>query len=128
MKLLLDTCSFLWLTSNQSALSESAARLLSDTANEAYLSAASTWELAIKYHSKRLEIRMPVSEFVPHHRQAHGILSLPIDDEAALYAAQLPKFHNDPFDRMLIAQAILHGMALLTPDPLIRRYPVRTIW
>ena len=128
MKLLLDTCTFLWLTLEVRGLSDTARKVLADSENEAFLSTASTWEMAIKYHASKLELRIPVSIFVPQQRAAHQLLSLPIDEEAALYAAELPKYRGDPFDRMLVAQAILNGMTLLTPDPLIRRYPVRTLW
>lgn len=65
---------------------------------------------------------------MPELRAAHGIEPLPLDEEAALHIGALPPVHRDPFDRMLVCQAILHGMALLTPDETIRKYPVRVVW
>lgn len=66
--------------------------------------------------------------FVPKIREASGIASLDIDEESALHAARLPGLHSDPFDRMLVAQAIVHGMAILTPDPEVEQYAVRVLW
>jgi PIN domain nuclease of toxin-antitoxin system len=65
---------------------------------------------------------------VPALRSGHGITSLPLDEESALHLTRLPALHRDPFDRMLVCQALAGGMVLLTPDPLITQYPVRTIW
>jgi PIN domain nuclease of toxin-antitoxin system len=66
--------------------------------------------------------------FVPAQREQHGIESLPLDGESCLYLLRLPPVHQDPFDRMLICQALVHGMAILTPDPRIGEYPIRCIW
>jgi PIN domain nuclease of toxin-antitoxin system len=65
---------------------------------------------------------------VPHERERHGILSLPLNEEAALHLTRLHDAHQDPFDRMLVCQALTEGMVILTPDPLIKRYPVRVEW
>ncbi|HUF82656.1 MAG TPA: type II toxin-antitoxin system VapC family toxin, partial [Burkholderiales bacterium] len=70
----------------------------------------------------------PPQQFIPEQRRAHGIETLPLDEDAVLQLSRLPAIHKDPFDRMLICQAIAHGMVILTPDPLIGRYPVRTLW
>ena len=66
--------------------------------------------------------------YVPRIREGSAIQSLAIDEETALYVASLPRLHNDPFDRMLVAQAIVHGMTILTPDEAITQYAVRTLW
>jgi len=66
--------------------------------------------------------------FVPDQREAHGIEALALDEESVLQVTRLPDHHRDPFDRMLVCQAIAHGLVILTPDPLIARYPVRTVW
>ena len=66
--------------------------------------------------------------YIPALRQRHGIASLPLSEEAALYLGRLPILHRDPFDRMLVCQSIVDGMVLLTPDASISRYPVRSIW
>ena len=128
MKLLLDTCSFLWIASDSGRLSKAAEAAFLDPGNEPYLSAASAWEIGIKHASGRLPLPSRPDLYVPSIRVASGISTLPIDEECALRAARLPNLHNDPFDRMLVAQAVLHGMAILTPDPAIEQYAVRVVW
>jgi len=118
VKILLDTFAFLWIT----------AAMFLDKDNERYLSTASAWEIGIKAALGRLALPGKPTVYIPRIREKSGILSLPMDEEAALFAAALPDYHSDLFDRMLIAQAILHGMTILTPDPALERYPVRTAW
>lgn len=75
-----------------------------------------------------MPLPQPPQQFIPAQRRAHRIETLPLDEDAVLQLPRLPAHHKDPFDRMLICQAIAHGMTILTPDPLITRYPVRTAW
>ena len=128
MRLLLDTCTFLWIAGGDAALSPTAARLFASPENEVFLSAVSAWEIAVKHQLGRLELREPPDRFVSAQREAHGIEPLPLDEESALQVGRLPALHRDPFDRMLVCQAIVHGLAILTPDPLVAQYPARTIW
>jgi PIN domain nuclease of toxin-antitoxin system len=128
MKLLLDTCTFLWIASESPRISKTAAALFMDRNNQRYLSAASAWEIGIKHASGRLPLPERPEIFVPKIREASGIQALQIDEESALHAAKLPALHSDPFDRMLIAQAIVHGMTILTPDPQIEQYAARVLW
>lgn len=128
MRLLLDTATFIWMAEGHSKLSAAAGSLIADASNELFLSAASAWEIAVKHDLGRLDLRMPPDEYVWQQRQLHRIEPLSIDEAAALQSAKLPNVHRDPFDRILISQAILGGMALVTPDRLIRMYPVRTVW
>lgn len=128
MRLLLDTCTFLWVIADAPQLSARARALVADPSNEVFLSAASSWEIAVKYALGRLPLPAPPERFVPDQREAHGLDALPIDEESALHAARLPALHRDPFDRMLVCQAIVHGLVVLGPDPLISQYPVRTTW
>ena len=128
MKVLLDTCTFLWATSTFEKLSKYAQNLFADPDNEIYLSVVSSWEIAIKFASGRLQLEEPPTKFMPARRERYGIDTLPLEEEAALYVARLPKLHADPFDRMLICQSIVHGLAILTPDESISQYPVRTLW
>jgi len=128
VKLLLDTCTFLWLVDQTDRLSQRVVELVRAAENDLYLSAASAWELGAKYAARKLVLSEPPDVYVPAQRDAHGILALPIDEESALHGARLPFLHHDPFDRMLVGQAIVHGMAILTSDPLIRQYPARVIW
>ena len=128
MRLLLDTCTFLWIVGGSSELSAKARAAFADPANETFLSAASAWEIAVKHRLGRLPLPSAPDEFVPTQRAAHGIEPLPVDEDAALHVAKLPDLHRDPFDRMLVAQAIVGGLLLLTPDDHIRQYPARTLW
>jgi PIN domain nuclease of toxin-antitoxin system len=128
MKLLLDTCTFLWIASESPRLSKTAAAVFLDRSNERYLSAASAWEISIKHAAGRLRLPERPDVFVPTIREASGIGSLEIEEESALHAGRLPGLHADPFDRMLVAQAIVHGMTILTPDQDIEQYGVRVLW
>lgn len=128
MKILLDTCTFLWIISDDPRLSPHALELFVDPSNDVYLSVASTWEITIKYGLKRLPLPEPPERFIPDQRNRHGISSLPLEEDATFYLAKLPDFHKDPFDRTLICQAIVSGMVILTPDELISQYPLKSIW
>lgn len=128
MRLLLDTCTFLWWMVDAPALSHRVRLLLADPASEFYLSAVSSWEIALKYSAGRLPLPLPPAEYVPSRRRACGIRSLPLEEEATLELPRLPRIHSDPFDRMLVCQAIVHGLPILTPDPQIAQYPIRTVW
>jgi PIN domain nuclease of toxin-antitoxin system len=128
VKLLIDTCTFLWIVSESPRLSKTAAAAFLDRNNERYLSAASAWEIGIKHNIGRLSLPERPDILLPRVRDASGIASLDIDEESALHAGRLPGLHSDPFDRMLVAQAIVHGMTILTPDPEIEQYAVRVLW
>ncbi len=128
MRLLLDTCTFLWIAAGSPQLSKRAAQLFSDPANDVFLSVVSSWEIAVKHSLGRLPLPTPPVDFIPAQREAHGIAPLSLSEEEALYVARIPSLHRDPFDRMLICQAVVNGLALLTPDPLISQYSVRTLW
>ena len=127
MRLLLDTCTFLWLSGGGS-LTPAAATAIRDPGNEVNLSAVSVWEIATKYRAGRLPLPEPPDRLIPTERDLRGVTTLPFDEESALQVLRLPALHRDPFDRMLISQAIAGGLAIVTPDPLISQYPVRVIW
>ena len=128
MRLLLDTVAFLWYAEGSSRVSAPARELIADPANDAYLSAASAWEIAIKYGLGRLPLHAPPDRYVAEQRGRHRIDSLPINEESALQVGKLPDLHRDPFDRLIVAQAIVEGMTVVTPDRLIGMYPVRVLW
>ena len=128
MRLLLDTCTFLWIVGGAKDLSQRAREAFVDPSNEALLSAASAWEIAVKHRLGKLPLPSTPDDFVPRQRAAHGIEPLPVDEESALHVAKLPDLHRDPFDRMLVAQALVGGLVLLTPDAEIRESPARTLW
>jgi PIN domain nuclease of toxin-antitoxin system len=128
LKLLLDTCTFLWALEGGTALSPTVRKALVDPDHDVFLSAVSAWEIAIKHLLGRLPLPEPPDRYVPAQRTARGITTLPLDEDAALQLARLPVLHRDPFDRMLICQALAGGLTVVTPDPEIARYPVRILW
>jgi PIN domain nuclease of toxin-antitoxin system len=125
---LLDTCTFLWIITDDVALPVSARKVFLDPENDVYLSAVSAWEIAVKHSLGRLPLPTSPDRFVPTQRERHAITSLPLEEQAVLYLPKLPLLHRDPFDRVLVCQAIQHELTLLTPDPLITQYAVRTAW
>ena len=127
MRLLLDTCTFLWLAGG-SSLSTPAAASIRDPSNEVFLSAVSAWEIASKYRAARLPLPESPDSLIPTERELRGVRALAFDEESALQVLRLPPLHRDPFDRMLISQAIAGSLIIVTPDPLITQYPVRVIW
>jgi PIN domain nuclease of toxin-antitoxin system len=128
LKLLLDTCTFLWFNAGSRLLSPSAKALCLDTENDLYLSSISAWEITLKYMAGRLYLPEPAETYVPSRREANGISSLELNEEVVLQLPKLPPLHADPFDRMLVCQAIVHGLTILTSDEWITRYPVRVMW
>ena len=128
MKVLLDTCTFLWWSSGAGRIPKAIRSAVSDPANEVYVSTTSIWEITLKNRAGRLHLPEPPERFLPQQRERHGFLSLPIDEASVLQLPRLPPLHQDPFDRILVCQAIEHGMTLLTPDRLIAQYPVRISW
>jgi len=128
LKLLLDTCAFLWFLEDSPQLSPAARAHVENPENEVYLSAISVWEIARKYAQGKISLPSHPAILVPALRQDSGIASLPLTEADALAAEKLQLFHKDPFDRMLIAQALIGGMAIVTSDRAFEPYPVRTIW
>ncbi|MEW6217964.1 MAG: type II toxin-antitoxin system VapC family toxin [Thermodesulfobacteriota bacterium] len=128
MNILLDTCTFLWLIADSPELSGPAREVFADPENEVYLSVASCWEIVVKWSMGRLALPEEPGRFLPRQRHQHEIEPLALVEEATWHLPKLPLLHKDPFDRILICQAIEHSLILLTPDPLITQYPVRTLW
>ena len=128
MKLLLDTCTFLWIALESPRLSATALRLFRNANTKVYLSAVSSLEIAIKSSQGRLSLPEPARNYVPSRRAVYQIDSLAVDEESALQIEKLPHIHRDPFDRILICQSIVHGMTILTPDEAISQYAVRVVW
>ena len=109
-------------------VSDRAQQVFADSENDVFLSAISCWEVSTKYAMGRLPLPEPPPVLVQRFREKYGTATLSLDEESALYVGRLPRLHADPFDRMLICQSIVHGLAILTPDESITQYPVRTIW
>ncbi|MBU0993051.1 MAG: type II toxin-antitoxin system VapC family toxin [Proteobacteria bacterium] len=128
MKLLLDTCTFLWVTIGSDKLSKNVIDAFLDPKNDVYFSAVSAWEINVKYRIGKLELPLPPDRFIPKERDRHFITPLDLTERDTLHLYKLPLNHKDPFDRMLISQAIERSLTILTPDPLVTQYPVRTLW
>ncbi len=128
MRILLDTCVFLWLQLDPNRVPASLREILRREQTRRFLSASVAWEISIKWFQGKLVLPVKPEEFIARARFASMLETVPIFESCALQTAKLPPLHKDPFDRILIAQAIEHGLAIATPDPLIRQYPVKTIW
>jgi PIN domain nuclease of toxin-antitoxin system len=128
MRLLLDTCTFLWLITDAADLSPLARDLFASPENEIFLSTVSAWEIVLKHSLGSLPLPESPQRFIPDQREKHGIETLSLDEDSTLQWQRLPQLHNDPFDRMLICQAISQGLTILTPDSLIGQYPIRVLW
>jgi len=124
MKFLLDTSVLLWSVAERAKLNSRAIRILSLAGSNLYLSAASVWEISIKYAIGRLPLHVEPELFVSEVRRKMGMRSLDIDYVHAVEAGRLPSHHGDPFDRMLIAQARTERMVLLTADRIFESYEV----
>ena len=109
-------------------MSETARRAFTDPGNEVYLSVASAWEIIVKHNIGKLPLPELPHDFIKNNRVCHRIESLPLDEAAVLQLSRLPEYHKDPFDRIIVCQAIAGGMTILTPDRHITGYPVRTEW
>jgi PIN domain nuclease of toxin-antitoxin system len=128
MKYLLDTVIFLWSQGALDKLNRNALELLADRKQEIYLSAASSWEMGIKVALGKLQLPEPAASYVPKRLSVEGIRPLVITHSHALAVGELPPHHQDPFDRMLIAQARSENMVLMTADPVFSKYAVDTLW
>jgi PIN domain nuclease of toxin-antitoxin system len=128
VKALLDAHAFIWWVLDMPNLSETCRGIVSDGDNEIVVSVASSYEIAYKAEQGRLTLPETPEAYVRDRLTANGFASLPIELGHALRAATLPRIHGDPFDRMLVAQAQIEGLPILTADPAISRYEVETIW
>ncbi len=128
MTFLLDTHVFLWMLTTPRRLGE-AARAVVESADAALvLSAASVWEIAIKHGLGRLPLPEPAATYVPTAMRRSGVTPLPVTVEHVLGVADLPRHHGDPFDRLLVAQAQLDGLTVITADPQLTAYDVPVLF
>jgi PIN domain nuclease of toxin-antitoxin system len=128
MKAILDTHTFLWWNANDSQLSELVRKIITDSQNQLFLSAASSWEIAIKTGRGRLTLPESPEAYIPSRMSLHRIQALPIQVSHSLRVFSLPNFHNDPFDRMLVAQSQMEGIPIISKDSSIAQYNVEIIW
>lgn len=128
MRYLLDTSIWLWSIGSVEKINRAARELLADGKQGFYLSASSSWEISIKASSGKLPLPGPPPSFIPRVLAEQGITPLPILHQHALAVYDLPKHHTDPFDRLLIAQALTEQMVILTSDSIFWRYKVAIVW
>ncbi|HKI02469.1 MAG TPA: type II toxin-antitoxin system VapC family toxin [Thermoanaerobaculia bacterium] len=128
MRLLLDTHCWLWFLLTPERLNEEARKILIDNENEIFFSAASTWEIVIKFGLSKLKLPQPPSEYIPDRLTILGHESLPIRQEHVLRIEGLPSYHRDPFDRILVAQAQAESLQLMTADRVLTAYDVPILW
>jgi PIN domain nuclease of toxin-antitoxin system len=126
VRLLLDTHVWLWMLTAPDRLGDAVA-LVRDARNELLLSAASSWEMTIKHGIGRLQLPAPPASYVPARIRSTGVTPIPVDHSHALEVGNLPPIHADPFDRLLVAQARILGVPLVTADRQLTEYPVETI-
>jgi PIN domain nuclease of toxin-antitoxin system len=127
VRILVDTQCWLWMASAPDRLSQHARSLLEAVENELFFSAASAWEIAIKHALGKLRLPEPPQRYVPSRMDSLAMSPLAIDQEHALRVAALPPHHRDPFDRVLVAQAQLEDLPIITSDPVFSKYDVTVI-
>jgi PIN domain nuclease of toxin-antitoxin system len=128
VKYLLDTGVWLWSTWEPERISEKARRVFADLGQEVFLSAVSAWEVAIKSAAGKLRLPEPPAAYVPRRMADQGLRPLPVSHQHALAVFALPPHHRDPFDRLLIAQANLEDLILITADRVFQLYTVQLLW
>ncbi len=128
MKVLLDTCAFIWLVTDNPKLSELAKEIFLDEDNEILLSAVTGFEIAVKYSLGKLHLTEPPREFVIHRMNANALTELPVSMAHALALQNMPLHHKDPFDRLLIAQAMVNQIPLLSADQQLSVYDIERLW
>ena len=128
MKLLLDTHAFIWWDSNPDKLSPRALTLCQDRRNTLIVSVASLWEMQIKAQLGKLKLNIPMAELIEKQKETNAIKVLTISLEHILELGNLPTIHNDPFDRLLIAQARVEDAMIVSTDSILAQYPVTVVW
>lgn len=128
MKLLLDTSVFLWYLTADSKLPANVVEKIRLPENAVWLSVVSFWEILVKHQLGKLPLPEAPFTYIPKQRERHAIDSLGLDEKAVSHLPKLPSLHRDPFDRMLVCQAIEHDLSLVTSDELVQSYPVKILW
>ena len=128
MRLLLDTHVFIWWDSEPEKLSPRAIALCQDPGNDLILSVTSLWEIQIKAQLAKIKLRTPLPKLVEEQQQTNGLRLLPVEAVHVFELDALPPFHKDPFDRMLVAQARIEGLCIISHDMVVSKYPVDVQW
>jgi PIN domain nuclease of toxin-antitoxin system len=128
LKYLLDTAVWLWSVGEPERLSSKAVAAILDLKNEIFLSAASSWEITIKHASGKLSLPEHPSTYIPRRMAQQRLSPLPISHQHALFVSTLAPHHRDPFDRLLIAQAKVEDLIVITTDSMFEKYPAEILW
>jgi PIN domain nuclease of toxin-antitoxin system len=128
MKYLLDTMVWLWSVGSVEKIGAAGQQILEDGDAEIYLSAVSSWEIAIKARLGKYKLPDSPDRYVPRKLDRQGIRSLPVTSNHSLSVFRLPLYHHDPFDHLLMAQAVIEKMTILTSDRIFENYPVEIVW
>ncbi len=128
MNLLLDSHVFIWSYDEQHKLSSTALQAMSNTTNTLFLSVASVWEIQIKIMLGKLNLQDSLADVIAEQQKINGLQILPIQLSHALYLENLPPHHKDPFDRLLISQAIVENVTLVSSDANFAKYQVNLLW
>jgi PIN domain nuclease of toxin-antitoxin system len=128
VKVLLDTCAFLWLVTDDPKLSQLAKEIFLDSGNELILSAVTGFEITIKYSFGKLHLTEAPKEFISNRIQANGLTELPISMNHTYVLQNLPLHHKDPFDRLLVAQALVNQIPILSSDEQLSAYGITRLW
>ena len=128
MTLLLDTCAFIWLCSDPAKLSSTTASALDDEANDRALSLASLWEITLKHHSGKLPLPTAPDLWIEEQLRRQCIDVLPLQRQVLYRAGALPAIHKDPFDRVIVADALHRDLRVISPDGVFARYGCKVVW
>ena len=126
---LLDTCTLLWMTSDQTVLTKSVKNTIRENADDLFISAISSFEIAVKYRRGSIGLPLPLDEWIKKALLLHGVKEIPVTSDIAVRSTMLPQIHNDPCDRIIISTAMVKSIPIITRDEIFSKYPdIRIIW
>jgi PIN domain nuclease of toxin-antitoxin system len=128
MKILLDTHTFIWWDSLPEKLSKKALSLCQNQSNDLVISAATIWEIQIKKQLDKIKLDIPLKKMIEEQQKSNQLIILPINETHVLTLDDLPNLHKDPFDRIIIAQAKVEKITIISNDTIMKKYPVKVVW
>jgi len=128
VNILLDTCTLIWLTQESERLSEKSRTIIENPDNELLVSHVSVWEMLLKTQAGKLSFPVPLRKWLSDQQNTWDFRYLNISLEHLLRVEEIERHHSDPFDRLLVTQAIVENIGIVTPDPWIAKYPVQVLW
>lgn len=128
MNILLDTCTLIWLTQEPERLSDKSKSLIENPDNELLVSHVSVWEMLLKMQAGKFTFPVPLRKWLSDQQNTWHFRYLNISLEHLLRVEEIERHHGDPFDRLLVTQAIVENIGIVTPDPWIAKYPVQVLW